>query len=440
MPLTRGLMTLTAGVLEDSDITSPKFKANPFPLFAQLRAERPVCRATLPDRTPIWLVTRYDDVNLVLKDERFAKNRHVAMTPEQLRKLPWVPQMFRPLERNMLDLGPPDHTRLRSLVQKAFSPRLVEHMRERIQSLADELLICHAGTGEIELIRDFALPLPLTIITEILGVPVRDRQKFHKWSKVIVSANPHTLRLVSTLPGKRFHKWSKLIVTANRFKVPLGFFSAVWKFNRYLHSLFNVKRADPGDDLTTALLQAEEAGEQLSEDELLGMIFLLLIAGHETTVNLISGGTLALLQNPDQMQKLRVDPSLINTAIEELLRYTAPVFMTTERFAREDVIIRGVTIRRGEIVFGVIGSANRDEAIFETPGELDISRENNRHLAFGNGTHFCLGAPLARLEAQIAINTLLQRAPDLRMNVPSESLRWRRSLILRGLESLPLAL
>jgi cytochrome P450 PksS len=433
-------MTVSAGAIEESDITSPHFKANPFPLFAQLRAEHPVCRATLPDRTPIWLLTRYDDVNLVLKDERFAKNRYVAMTAEQIRKLPWVPPMFRPLERNMLDLGPPDHTRLRALVQKAFSPRLVEQMREQIQSLADRLLASQAGRQEIELVRDYALPLPLTIITEILGVPAGDRVKFHKWAKLIVSASPHTLRLISTLPGSRFQKWSKLIVVVNQFKVPLGFFPAVWNFNRYLRGFFERRRAEPRDDLTTALLQAEEAGETLSEDELLGMIFLLLIAGHETTVNLISSGTLALLEHPDQMEKLRGDPSLINPAIEELLRYTAPVFLSTERYAREDITIRGVTIRRGEIVFGVIGSANRDEAVFENPEALDITRENNRHFAFGYGTHFCLGAPLARLEAQIAINTLFQRAPDLHLKVSSESLRWRRSLILRGLEALPLGL
>lgn len=273
-----------------------------------------------------------------------------------------------------------------------------------------------------------------------IGVHAGDRVKFHKWSKLIVSANPHTLRLVSTVPGSRFRKWSKLIVAVNQFKVPLGFFPAVWNFNRYLRGFFERRRAEPQDDLTTALLQAEEAGETLSEDELLGMIFLLLIAGHETTVNLISGGTLALLQHPDQMEKLRDDPSLINPAIEELLRYTAPVFLSTERYAREDVTIRGVTIRRGEIVFGVIGSANRDEAVFENPDALDITRKNNRHLAFGYGTHFCLGAPLARIEAQVAINTLFQRAPDLHLNVPSESLRWRRSLILRGLEALPLGL
>src|SRR5262245_45759568 len=290
-------MTVPAGAIEESDITSPHFKANPFPLFAQLRAERPICRATLPDKTPIWLVTRYDDVNMVLKDERFAKNRFVAMTPEQIRKLPWVPPMFRPLERNMLDLGPPDHTRLRALVQKAFSPRLVEKMRERIQSLADRLLDRQARRQEIELVGDYALPLPLTVITEILGVPVADRAKFHKWAKLIVSANPHTLRLVSTRPGSRFQKWSKMIVTANQFKVPLGFFPAVWNFSRYLRTFFERRRAEPEDDLTTALLQAAEDGETLSEDELLAMIFLLLIAGHETTVNLISGGTLALLQN-----------------------------------------------------------------------------------------------------------------------------------------------
>jgi cytochrome P450 PksS len=430
-------MTVASGAIEKTDITSPQFKAHPFPLFAELRATQPVCRATLPDGSPIWLVTRYDDVLMLLKDERFVKNRYVGLTAEQVRKLPWVPPMFRPLERNMLDLGPPDHTRLRALVQKAFSPRLVEQMRQHMQSLADGLLADLAGRREIELVHEYALPLPLTIITEILGVPVGDRPRFHRWAKLIVSANPHTLRLMSNLPGSRLQKWSKMLTTVKQFKVPLGFFPAVWNFNRYVRDLFARRRAEPLDDLTTALLQAEEAGDSLNEDELLGMIFLLLIAGHETTVNLISSAVLTLLEHPQQMAQLRDEPALINSAVEELLRYTSPVFLSTERYAREALTIRDVPLRRGDIVFGVLGSANRDEAIFKNPEALDLTRENNRHLGFGYGTHFCLGAPLARLEAQIAINTLLRHAPDLRLQVSHETLSWRRSLILRGLEALP---
>lgn len=393
------------------NILSPEFKANPFPLLARLRAEQPVCRVTLPDKTPVWLVTRYEDVRTLLTDDRFAKSRYNALTPEQLRKQPWVPPTFRPLERTMVDLDPPDHTRLRQFVHKAFTPRLIEQMRDRVQTLANDLLDAVALKGEMDLVRDYALPLPMTIITEILGVPIQDRDKFHKWSKVIVSVDQFN---------------------ANWRVIP-----AIWMFNRYLRRFFKVRRSDLRDDLVSALIQAEEAGGRLSEDELLAMVFLLLVAGHETTVNLIASGTLELLRHHDQMEKLRRDPTLIKSALEELLRYTAPVFISTERYAREDVTIQGVTISRGEMTLGVIGSANRDETVFENPDILDIEREPNKHLSFGHGIHYCLGAALARLEAQIAINTLLERMPKLRLKGPPESLRWRRSLILRGLEALP---
>jgi cytochrome P450 len=395
------------------NIVSAEFKANPFPLLASLRAREPAFRTHLPDKTktPVWLVTRYEDVFTLLKDERFPKNRRSALTPEQIRKLPWVPPMFRPLERNMLDLDQPDHTRLRALVHKAFTPRLVEQMRERMQTLADELLERVARRTEMDLINDYALPLPMTIITEILGVPTEDRHKFHKWSKAVVSLSSPNVT-VKVIPP-------------------------VWMFIRYLRRFFKVRRADPQDDLASALIQAEEAGDKLSEDELLAMVFLLLIAGHETTVNLISSGVLALLEHPDQMEKLRRDPTMIKSAVEELLRYTSPVFMSTERYAREDVTLHGVTIPRGEMTFGVIGSANRDETVFQNPDQLDITREPNKHLSFGQGIHFCLGAPLARMEAQIAINTLLRRMPNLRLKVSPDSLRWRPSMILRGLDTLP---
>jgi len=287
-------------------------------------------------------------------------------------------------------------------------------MRARVQSLADELLEGIARQGEMDLINDYALPLPMTIITEILGVPTSDRHKFHKWSKAVVSlSSPNvTMRVIPP----------------------------VWMFIRYLRRFFKVRRRNPQDDLATALIEAEEAGDKLSEDELLAMVFLLLIAGHETTVNLIGSGTLALLEHADEMEKLRRDPSLIKPAVEELLRYTAPVFMTTERYARENVTIHGVTIPRGEMTLGVIGAANRDEKVFENPDSLDITREPNKHLSFGQGVHFCLGAPLARVEAQIAVNTLLRRMPELRLRVSPDSLRWRPSMILRGLDALPVAL
>lgn len=311
----------------------------------------------------------------------------------------------------MLDLDPPDHTRLRSLVHKAFTPSLIEQMRSRTQAIADDLLDRVVSPGEMDLIGDFALPLPMTLITEILGVPANDHDKFHRWSKAVVSLtspNP-TLRVIPSL----------------------------WKFLRYLRHFFKLRRRDPQDDLVSALIKAEEAGDKLSEDELLAMVFLLLIAGHETTVNLIGNGTLALIENPDEMRKLRSEPALVKLAVEELLRYTSPVLTTTERYALENAKVRDVTIPRGEMTLGVIGSANRDETVFERPDELQITREPNKHLAFGQGIHFCLGAPLARMEAQIAFTTLLARLPDLRLKNPPQSLRWRPSIFLRGLASLP---
>ena len=395
----------------DPNIVSAEFKADPFPFLKGLRASQPVYRTALPDRTTVWLITRYEDVMALLRDERFSKNRRRAMTPQQAQKLSWTPPMFRPLERNMLDLDPPDHTRLRSLVHKAFTPNLVEKMRTRVQTLADELLDVVGPRGEMDLIKDYALPLPMTIITEILGVPTRDRDAFHKWSNAVVS-------LTSPKPSLRV--------------IP-----GVWRFIRYLRRFFTMRRRDPRDDLTTALIKAEEAGDTLSEDELLAMVFLLLIAGHETTVNLIGNGTLALLQNPDQMDRLRAEPSLIKSAVEELLRFTSPVLMTTERYALHDLPMHDVTIPRGEMVLGVIGSANRDETVFERPDELNLAREPNKHISFGQGIHFCLGAPLARMESQIAINTLLERKPQLQLKVAPESLRWRPSMLLRGLQALP---
>ena len=264
----------------------------------------------------------------------------------------------------------------------------------------------------MDLIHDYALPIPTTIIAEMLGVPVQDRHTFHRWSSTIVASNPSGWGMLKAMPN-------------------------AMAFMRYIRKLIATRRANPQDDLISALVQAEEAGDQLSEDELLAMIFILLVAGHETTVNLIGNGMLALLEHPDQLEKLRDDPALIKPAVEELLRYSSPVETATERYAREDITIAGVTIPRGALVFAVIASANRDERQFANPDTLDITRQPNRHLAFGQGAHYCVGAPLARLEGQIAINTLLRRSSALRLAVPPGAVRWRRALVLRGLESLP---
>jgi cytochrome P450 len=398
------------------DITSPRFKANPYPLYATLRDKTPVCPTRLPDGRIAWLVTRYADAALVLKDPRFAKDRR--RVPEQHRSLieRSLEPMLRSLQYNMLFLDPPDHTRLRGLVHKAFTPRLIERMRERMQVLADALLDDAANDQEFDLVSGYALPIPATVIADLLGVPATDRDRFHHWSSVMVS------------------------ITSGR-ELLLALPSALM-FMRYLRRLFALRRVEPRDDLTTALVQTEEAGDHLSADELLSMVFLLLVAGHETTVNLISSGTLALLEQPDQLLRLRHQPQLLEsgTAVEELLRFTSPVQVATERYAVEDVELSGTTVPRGSLVLAVVGSANRDERQFVNPDKLDLGRTPNPHLAFGQGAHYCLGAPLARLEGQIAFATLIRRLADLHLAVPPAALPWRRSLFLRGIDALPLAI
>jgi cytochrome P450 PksS len=257
--------------------------------------------------------------------------------------------------------------------------------------------------------------VPTTIIAEMLGVPVADRHRFQRWSQALLAAGSS--------------RWGVLLAIPH-----------VWLFLRYVRRLIREHRAEPRDDLVSALAQAEEAGQQLSEDELVAMIVLLLVAGHETTVNLIGNGTLALLQHPEQLRQLRRDPGLMASAVEELLRFTSPVETATERYARQGATIGGVTIPQGGLVLPVIASANRDERQFTDPDRLDLTRAPNRHLSFGLGAHYCLGAALARMEGQIALATLLRRAPGLRLAVEPETLRWRPGLVLRGLAGLPVAI
>jgi cytochrome P450 len=400
---------------ESPDLASPQFKANPHPFYAHLREEAPVWRITLADKRTAWLVTRYEDVAGVLKDDRFAKDPRGAQDPEQRAEGPWVPGFLKPLEQNMLDLDDPDHKRLRTLVSKAFTPRLIERLRGRVEAICQELLDAMEREGRAELVRDYALPLPATVIAELLGVPAGDHRRFHRWSNRIVSMSSGR-DLLRALP-------------------------AALAFVRYLRKMSERRRTSPEDDLISALVQAGEAGDKLSQDELLAMSFLLLVAGHETTVNLIASGTLALIEHPEQLEKLKADPRLIKPAVEELLRYTSPVEIATERYARVDLEVSGTEVPRGELVLAVLGSANRDERCFEDPDALDLARDPNKHLAFGRGgVHHCLGAPLARMEAQIAFTALLQRFPNMHLLVTPESLRWRRGLFLRGLERLPVGL
>jgi cytochrome P450 len=397
------------------NIASRQFKTNPYPIYAQLRAEAPVARVALPDKRVAWLITRYDDVLAALRDERLVKDLRNAMPPEQQKQQPWVPGVFKPLERVMTHLDGADHQRLRALVQQAFTPRMVERMRARAEQVSNDLLDAAQPRGHMDLIRAYAMPLPATIIAEILGVPAANRHAFQRWTKALITASESPLFALRAL----------LPIVA---------------FLRYIRKLVRERRANPADDLVTALVQAEQAGDKLSEDELLAMIFLLLVAGYETTVNLIGNGMLALLQQPDQLAKLRADPALIASAVEELLRFANPVGTTTDRYAREELTIAGTIIPRGALIVLVLASANRDERQFANPDTLDITRAPNKHLAFGWGAHYCIGAPLARLEGQIAITTLLRRCPDLRLDVSPATLRWRPGLEMNGLEALPVGL
>ncbi len=395
-----------------TDFFAPEAIANPYPLYARLRVEEPLHRITLPNQTEAWLATRYEDALAILKDPRFLKNWHNAMTPEQLAQVPPLSEAMQLLSQHMLDMDPPDHTRLRALVHKAFTPRLVEQLRPRIQEIADTLIDAVEPNGTMDLIDDYAFPLPITVIAELLGVPVEDRDKFRVWSNTLIdsSTDPDQLQRVE---------------------------AAMQSFVAYLRDLFDQRRAHLSDDLISALLHVEEAGDTLSEKELFSMVFLLLIAGHETTVNLISNGLLLLLLNPDQRELLQQQPELIGSAIEELLRYESPVKTTTMRFASTDIELAGVVIPRGTAVLVALSSANRDEARFAHADTLDITRSDNRHIAFGHGIHYCLGAPLARLEGQIAISTILRRLPHLRLAVAAKDLSWRPGFLIRGLHHLP---
>lgn len=388
--------------LKIANLATPQFKANPYPFYARLRAKTPVCPTTLLGQ-PTWLITRYDDVVKLLKDDRFLKDWFPTTK--------WLYRLSGAVTRNMLNKDAPDHTRLRALVHKAFTPSFVERLRDRIQTVCDDSLNELTERGRMDLMRGYALPLPLTIITELLGVPTEYRVRFHRLLRTSFSASS-ALSVLRSIPDQRLlaHQLRKLIAE---------------------------RRREPRDDLITALVQAEEAGDKLNEDELVAMIALLLFAGYETTVNLIGSGTLALIQDPAQRELFLQNPAVADSAIEELLRYTSPVDVASQRFASEDMMIRSVNISQGDLVVAMIGSANHDESQFRDPEVLDLTREPNRHVAFGQGAHFCIGAPLARLEGQIALTTLFRRFPELRLAQSAETLRWRKSLIVRGLEELP---
>ncbi|MFF1262371.1 MULTISPECIES: cytochrome P450 [unclassified Streptomyces] len=387
----------------------PAFMTDPFPLYRQLREDGPVRRAVLAGGLEAWLVTRYEDGLAALSDSRLSSDVHDAADPRLLERLPATERES--MLRTMLRSDPPDHTRLRRLVSKAFTARRVAELRPRVQEITDGLLDAIVPAGKAELVEDFALPLPVTVISELLGVPVADRDDFQRWTDSMILQGPEPPD-----PARVDQAWRHM--------------------RSYLTGLLQDKRARPGDDLLSALIATRDEEHQLDEDELIAMAFLLLVAGYITTVNLIGSGIAALLAHPDQLQMLREDPGLLPGAIEEFLRYDGPVSPGIARFAREDVVIAGVAIPRGATVLVASAIADRDPAQFPDPDRLDITRQDNGHLAFGHGIHYCLGAPLARLEGQIAVGTVLRRLPHLSLAVPASELRWR-SGGLRGPEQLP---
>jgi cytochrome P450 len=384
----------------------PEFLADPYPTYHRLREEDPVHHSPMD----FWVLTRYEDVAAVLRDPRFIKEPIVSMVAARFGVS--VPPG---VGLSMLDRDPPDHTRLRSLVSKAFTPRVVDGLRPRIQTMVDDLITRAEAVGTMDLIEEFAYPIPVNVICEMLGVPVEDHERFKGWSLDIARG----LDSVWLPPESEIPKRSG---------------AARHAIGDYMRGLIAERRASPRGDLLSALIAAEEAGDKLSEDELIATCILLLIAGHETTVNLIGNGTLALLRHPGELRRLRETPGLITSAVEELLRYDGPV-QRTARITSTAVTSGGRTIPQGEMVMPFIGAADRDPSQFPDPDRLDLGRADNRHIAFGWGIHFCLGAPLARVEGQIAIDTLVRRLP--RLALVNDEPEHRQSLTLRGLKALP---
>jgi cytochrome P450 len=393
------------------DPLSPEFIRDPYPSYERLRNTDPMHVTAFG----AFLASRHAEASLVLRDKRFGKD-YVERSKRRYGSQIMEQPIFRSMSQWMLQQDPPDHTRLRGLVVKAFTARRVEDMRPRIQEVVDQTLDAIVGRGHMDLIEDFAFRLPVTIICDMLGIPEDHREIFYRGSR----DGGRILEPVPMSPAE--------IEQGN---------AANAMAQMYFQQLFELRRKTPGDDLTTQLVQAEEDGSKLSNEELTANIILLFGAGHETTVNLIGNGLLALHRNPDQLALLKANPALISGAIEEFLRYDSSVQMTG-RVALEDIDdLGGKKIPKGESVLCLLGSANRDPAVYpDRPERLDITRRNVRPLSFGGGIHFCLGAQLARIEAEVAISTLLRRLPGLRLD-DAENPQWRPTFVLRGLKSLP---
>jgi cytochrome P450 len=373
---------------------------DPKPLYERLRATAPVQPILMPDGVPGWLVTGYPEARALLEDRRLSKNvrRALELFPDHMGA--GFGNVF---DLNMLNTDPPDHTRLRNLVNKAFTSRSVARLQPRIEQITDELLDAMAAKGEVDLIEAFAFPLPIAVICELLGVPAEDHDRMHTWSNIF---------------------------TGNEAPDLVG--RAVHEMIDYLRSLATSKRAEPGDDMLSSLAVLSDEDGRLSDDELLAMAFLLVVAGHETVLSLLANSVLALLRNPDQLASLRSDPDLLPGAIEEFLRYESPTHIATLRFTVEPVLVGDTEIPAHQFVMISLLAANNDGARFPDPHRLDVTRSAGGHLAFGHGIHYCVGAPLARLEARIALGRLLARFDDISLAVSPEDIQWRDSTLMHS--------
>lgn len=401
------------------DPFDPNWASDPFPLYADLRRRAPIHRNDLG----FWVLARHADCLAVLRDRRSSSDSLNVATDR-------MPEGFRTpvaeddeVARAMLEMrpflfrDPPDHTRLRGLVSKAFTPKVVESLRGRTQQAVDELVGRALDEGRVDLMEALAYPLPVRVICDLLGVPHEDHELFKDWSDALARGlDPDFLLTTEVIEARS---------------------QAILQFSQYFFELLAERRRHPGADLLTRLVEAEDGGTVLSEGELLSTCILLLVAGHETTVNLIGGGTLALLSNPDQWQRFRTEPEVGRTAVEEMLRYVSPVQLTGRTFL-EDCEFGGVEFQKGDFAMLLLGSANRDPEQFEDPDRFDIGRTPNPHLGFGFGIHHCLGAPLARMETQVALTALVERAPDLAL--ATDEVTYKSNVVLRGLESLPVSM
>ncbi len=398
------------------DLYSQDFSRHAYEIFKTIRHTQPILQQPGFDgQTPIWFVSQFEDVDALLRDDRhFTLDYRLAVDPELIPAERRQSNLMEMLNNHLLTKDGEDHRRLRSLVTQAFTPRRISDLRPRIQSIADSLLEQVESQGQMDLVESYAFMLPIIVIADLLGIPAEDRNKFRGWSDIFVR------------PAVTEESQDQYVRMA-------------FEFVSYLQELFEARRQNPKNDLISALLKAEDAGDRLSTEELFSMVILLIIAGHETTVTLIGNATVALLEHPERMAELRQHPEKMSQAVEEFLRFDAPVDRSVTRFVVSDVVLGGHLFKRGDMVIGLIGSANRDEKQYDDPDALVIERDNRSHLAFGRGVHYCLGAPLARMEGEIALNALLRRLPDLRLAVPAEQMEYRQVPLFHAFSHIPVA-